>query len=149
MKKALLAGIAALLLATGAAHAAEDTRKWAWRCSFPHTPSDTMTRFFIASVAALSVLNASAAHAYPPRYYNCGKAFVKIQTFHGSAAHGRVFPTVWTISENWEKEDREKLSPISSLNFRCSKDDKCWLNGNRWNYARWQAVPSCRRMMSK
>ena len=37
---ALLTGIAALFLATGTAHAAEDTRKWAWRCSLPHTPSD-------------------------------------------------------------------------------------------------------------
>jgi hypothetical protein len=37
--KLFLSGIAALFLATGAAHAAEDT-KWAWRCSFPHTPSD-------------------------------------------------------------------------------------------------------------
>src|SRR6516165_461722 len=36
----LITGIAALFLATGAAHAAEDTRKWVWRCSFPHTPSD-------------------------------------------------------------------------------------------------------------
>jgi hypothetical protein len=35
-----IAGVAALLLATGAARAAEDTRKWIWRCSFPHTPSE-------------------------------------------------------------------------------------------------------------
>ena|SRR5215471_6802784 len=38
--RALIAGTAALLLATGAAHAIEDTRKWIWRCSFPHAPSD-------------------------------------------------------------------------------------------------------------
>jgi hypothetical protein len=38
--KLFLTGIATLFLATGAAHAAEDTRKWVWRCSFPHTPSD-------------------------------------------------------------------------------------------------------------
>jgi hypothetical protein len=63
------------------------------------------------------------------RGYTMVKPRTNYSTFHGSAAHGRVFPTVWTISENWEKEDREKLSPISSLNFRCTKDDKCWLNG--------------------
>jgi hypothetical protein len=37
MKTAFLTSIAALFLATGAVHA-EDTRKWIWRCSFPHTP---------------------------------------------------------------------------------------------------------------
>ena len=40
MRAAFLTGIAALFLATGAAHAAEDTRKWIWRCSFPHAPGD-------------------------------------------------------------------------------------------------------------
>jgi hypothetical protein len=88
-----------------------------------------MKKTLLTGIAAL-FLATGTAHAYPPRYYNCGKAFVKIQTFHGSAAHGRVFPTVWrTISENWEKEDRENLRPITSLNFRCTKEDKCWLNG--------------------
>ena len=87
-----------------------------------------MKKVLLASVAAL-FLATGTAHTYPPRYFNCGKAFVKIQTFHGSAAHGRVFPTVWTISENWEKEDRENLRPITSLNFRCTKEEKCWLNG--------------------
>jgi hypothetical protein len=69
----------------------------------------------------------AAAHAYPPRYYDCGKAFVKIQSGKGTAPSGRrVFPTTWTIQENWEKEDAENLPPIGSLNFRCTKDDKCW-----------------------
>jgi hypothetical protein len=62
------------------------------------------------------VLATGAAHAYPPRYYDCGKAFVKIQTDKGSAPSGRrVFPTTWIIQENWEKEDRENLRPITSL----------------------------------
>jgi hypothetical protein len=39
MKKTLLAGIAALLMATGTA-AADDTRKWIWRCALAHTPSE-------------------------------------------------------------------------------------------------------------
>ena len=39
MKKLALTAIAVLFLATGTAHAAEDTRKWIWRCSFPHTPN--------------------------------------------------------------------------------------------------------------
>jgi hypothetical protein len=91
-----------------------------------------MKKPLLTGIAAL-FLATGTAHAYPPRYYDCNKAFVKIQTFHGSAAHGRVFPTVWTISENWESG----LPPIDSLNFRCAKDDgkgprrqdKCWLNG--------------------
>src|SRR5262252_4640934 len=37
MKKLLLTSVAALFLTTGTAHA-EDTRKWIWRCSIPHTP---------------------------------------------------------------------------------------------------------------
>src|SRR5262245_14948172 len=82
-----------------------------------------MNRVFIAGVALL--LATGTAHAYPPRYYDCGKAFVKSQTAHGSAPHGRVFPTTWTISENWHRKDYE----IGSLNFRCTIDDKCWLNG--------------------
>ena len=49
MKKLLLAGIAALLLATGTAHAIDvvdgprgerDNRKWVWRCSLPRMPSE-------------------------------------------------------------------------------------------------------------
>jgi len=39
MKKTLFAGITALFLTTGTAHAAEDTRKWIWRCAIPHTPN--------------------------------------------------------------------------------------------------------------
>src|SRR5262245_41915836 len=64
IKKLLLTGIAALFLATGTAHAAEDitpavegcqagnqeacalvakdTRKWIWRCALVHTPSDEL-----------------------------------------------------------------------------------------------------------
>src|SRR5262249_20236982 len=38
MKKLLLTSAIVLFLATGAAHAAEDTRKWVWRCSIPHAP---------------------------------------------------------------------------------------------------------------
>ena len=40
MKKLLLTGIAALFLAMGTAHAAEDTRKWIRRCALVHTPSE-------------------------------------------------------------------------------------------------------------
>jgi len=91
-------------------------------------------KVFLTGIAVLFLTG--TAHAYPPRYYDCGKAFVKIQMFHGSAPHRRVFPMMWTISENWEKEDRENLPPISSLNFKCinqganylPKDEKCWLN---------------------
>jgi hypothetical protein len=86
-------------------------------------------RHLLIGIAAL-LLATGAAHAYPARYYDCGKAFVKIQTGKGTAPSGRrVFPTTWTIQENWEKEDAENLPPIDSLNFRCTKDDKCWLNG--------------------
>jgi hypothetical protein len=35
--RAVAITLATLFLATGAAHA-EDTRKWIWRCSIPHTP---------------------------------------------------------------------------------------------------------------
>jgi hypothetical protein len=35
------------------------------------------------------------AQAYPPRYYDCGRAFVRIQTGKGTAPSG-VFPTTWT-----------------------------------------------------
>jgi hypothetical protein len=73
--------------------------------------------WFAACCIAALFLATGAAHAYPPRYFNCGKAFVKIQTFHGSAAHGRVFPTVWTISENWEKEDRENFASYHFTEF--------------------------------
>src|SRR6516164_4323050 len=75
-----------------------------------------MKKTFLASIAVL-FLATGTAHAYPPRYYDCGKAFVKIQTFHGSAPHRRVFPTTWTIQENWEKEDAENVPEISSLNL--------------------------------
>jgi hypothetical protein len=39
MKKALIAGVALVLIATGTAPA-EDTRKWIWRCALVHTPSE-------------------------------------------------------------------------------------------------------------
>jgi len=56
-----------------------------------------MKELLLAGVAAL-FLATGAAHAYPPRYYDCGKAFVKIQTGKGTAPSGRrVFPTTWTI----------------------------------------------------
>jgi hypothetical protein len=89
-----------------------------------------MKQIFVAGVAAV-LLATETAHAYPPRYYDCGKAFVKIQTRKGTAPSGRrVFPTTWTIQENWEKEDRENLRPITSLNLRCTQvegewNDKC------------------------
>jgi hypothetical protein len=38
----------------------------------------------IAGCVAL-LLATGRAHAYPPRYYDCGKAFVKIQTGKGAA----------------------------------------------------------------
>jgi hypothetical protein len=43
-----------------------------------------MKELLLAGVAALFLATA-AAHAYPPRYYDCGKAFVKIQTGKGTA----------------------------------------------------------------
>jgi hypothetical protein len=91
-------------------------------------------RTLVGLVLALTI-SRGTAHAYPPRYYDCGNAFVKIQTDHGTAPSGRrVFPTTWTIQENWEKEDRQNLRPITSLNFKCKTtgeegEDKCWLNG--------------------
>jgi hypothetical protein len=95
---------------------------------------ETMKRLFLTSVAAL-FLATGTAHAYPPRYYDCGKAFVKIQAGKGTAPSGRrVFPTTWVIQENWEKQDAKNLPRIGSLNLRCIQDtgewsDKCWLNG--------------------
>jgi hypothetical protein len=83
----------------------------------------------ILLIAAL-LLTTGAAHAYPARYYDCGKAFVKEQMAHGTAPSGRrVFPMTWTIRENWEREDAENLPPIGSLNFKSNKDDKFRLNG--------------------
>ena len=40
VRQLLMASVAVLLLATGTAHAAEDTRKWIWRCALVHTPSE-------------------------------------------------------------------------------------------------------------
>jgi hypothetical protein len=59
-----------------------------------------MKKLFLTGIAAL-LLTTGTTHAYPPRYYDCGKAFVKIQTGKGTAPSGnRVFPTTWTIAEN-------------------------------------------------
>jgi len=90
MKAAIIAGCVVLFLATGAAHAvgtcavADPTgtplnirnvtatvREIAPSCQHKmrrantakDKPETTMTRFFIADIAALSVLSASAAHA--------------------------------------------------------------------------------------
>jgi hypothetical protein len=94
-----------------------------------------MKRLFLTGIAAL-FLATGTAHAYPARYYDCGRAFVKIQTFHGSAPSRRVFPTVWTISEKGDGKHPDDLGD-RALNFRCAKPsmvtqgdkDKCWLNG--------------------
>ena len=80
----------------------------------------------LTGIAAL-FLATGTAHAYPPRYYNCGKAFLKVQSGKGTAPSGRrVFPLTWTLQENWEKEDRENLVTLDylSINFRCTKDEK-------------------------
>jgi|SRR5215472_13922579 len=88
-----------------------------------------MKKLLLSSIAAL-FLTTGTAHAYNPIYYDCGVAFVKSQTHHGTGPSGRrVFPTTWTIQENWEKQDRENLPVISSLNFRCNKNSKCYFNG--------------------
>jgi hypothetical protein len=44
-----------------------------------------MKKILLTSVAAL-FLATGAAHAYPPRYYDCGKAFVRIQTGKGDGS---------------------------------------------------------------
>src|SRR5262249_35063382 len=81
-----------------------------------------MKKALLTGIATL-FLATGAAHAYPPRYYDCGKAFVKIQTGKGTAPSARrVFPTTWIIQENWEKEDAENLPSINSLSFRCKSD---------------------------
>ena len=80
-----------------------------------------MKKTLLIGIAVL-FLATGTAHAYPPHYYDCGMAFVKIQNGKGTAPSGRrVFPTTWTIQENWEKEDRENLPSIDSVNFRCTK----------------------------
>ena len=56
MKKLFLTGIAALFLATGAAHAAEDTRKWVWRCSFPHTQQSGQPDALEIGMGAIALL---------------------------------------------------------------------------------------------
>jgi hypothetical protein len=97
-----------------------------------------MKALFLTTIAAL-FLATGTANAYPPRYYDCGKAFVKIQTGAGSipGSH-RVFPTTWTVAENYEvtqNPDRTRdATELRSINLRCIqvKDkwiDKCSLNG--------------------
>jgi len=61
-----------------------------------------MKKLFLTSIAAL-FLATGTAHAYPAHYYDCGIVFLKIQTGKGTAPSGRrVFPTEWTIVENWK-----------------------------------------------
>src|SRR5947209_3775787 len=87
-----------------------------------------MKKLFLTGVTAL-FLATGAAHAYPPRYYDCGRAFLKVQAGKGTAPSGRrVFPRTFTIQENWEKEDRENLPELGSLVLRCTKFEKCWFN---------------------
>ena len=95
-----------------------------------------MKKTLLTGIAVLS-LATGAAYAYPPEYYDCGKAFITIVTNHGSAKHGRVFPRTWTIQENWEREDAKGLKPIDSISLKCNglgmvlslQSAKCSLNG--------------------
>jgi hypothetical protein len=94
-----------------------------------------MKRLLVTGVAVL-FLATGTAHAYHAEYYDCGKAFVKIETASGSTPRGRVFPRTWTILENWEREDAKNLDPIDTLNLKCvpdegpgSRNDRCRLNG--------------------
>jgi len=58
-----------------------------------------MKKLLLISIAAL-FLATGAAHAYPPRYYDCGRAFLKVQAGKGTAPSGRrVFPRTFTIQE--------------------------------------------------
>ena len=86
-------------------------------------------RPLLSGIAAL-FLATGAAHAYPPRYYNCDRAFVKIQAGKGTAPSGRrMFPRTFTIQENAEMEDRKNLPELGSFNFKCTKFEQCWFNG--------------------
>jgi hypothetical protein len=115
-------------------------------------------RAIAVAISAL-LLATAAAHAYPPRYYNCGPVFLRIQTGAGSVhdANGnftkRVFPTEWKIIENWKvtdpnTDDKDALAkaarawgaPGEKLNLKCtdtgegsyapnSVRDKCRFNG--------------------
>jgi hypothetical protein len=88
-----------------------------------------MKKPILTGIAAL-FLATGTAHAYPPHYYNCGRVFLKTQTGHGTLPSGRrYFPTVWTVSENAEWEDRRSLPEIGSFNFKSTKDGKYWFNG--------------------
>jgi hypothetical protein len=96
-----------------------------------------MKKTLLTGIAAL-FLATGTAHAYPPRYYDCGKAFLKIQTGAGSIAGShRVFPTYWNIAENYkvtQNPDRKRPIELHSINLKCAQvkdewDDKCTLNG--------------------
>ena len=114
-----------------------------------------MKRLFLTSIAAL-LLATGTAHAYPPRYYNCGAVFLRIQTGAGSVPGDdgtysyRVFPTEWKIMENYkvtqpDTDDKHALAKAKaawgknfpSLNLKCTDTgkgnnelrDKCYFNG--------------------
>src|SRR5262249_34982908 len=111
----------------------------------------TMKKLLLTVIAALFLTG--SAHAYPADYYDCGKAFVKIQTHHGSAPHGRVFPRTWTIQENWEREDAKNLTPIKSVNLKCTgfgmvlslEAEKCSLNGTLCRHINENQLPDWMR----
>jgi hypothetical protein len=98
-----------------------------------------MKKQFLTGIAAL-FLATGTAHAYPPRYYDCGKVFLKIQTGAGTAhpSGRRVFPTTWTVAENTRlTQDRDDAKNVLPLSLKCIEnkalegkwDDKCSYNG--------------------
>jgi hypothetical protein len=110
-----------------------------------------MKKLFLPSIAAL-LLATGTAHAYAPRYYDCGSVFLRIQTGAGSVRSSdgtyryRVFPTEWKIIENWkvtqpDEGDKnavaktKKEDNLSRLNLKCMDTgnldlrDKCRFNG--------------------
>jgi hypothetical protein len=112
-----------------------------------------MKKTLLTIIAAL-FLATGTAHAYPPRYYDCGAVFLRIQTGAGSVHNDdgtysyRVFPTEWKIIENYkvtqpDTDDKHALAKAnaawgknpSSLNLKCTDTgnsdlrDKCRFNG--------------------
>ena len=117
-----------------------------------------MKKTLLTGIAAL-FLATGTAHAYPPRYYDCGAVFLRIQTGAGSVrgdgdndgTHSyRVFPTEWRIIENYKvtqpgTDHKHALAKakiawgknLSSLNLKCTDTgkgnnelrDKCYFNG--------------------
>jgi hypothetical protein len=89
-----------------------------------------MKRLLIAGIAAL-FLATGAAHAYPANYYDSGIVFLKIQMGKGRAPSGRrVFPTEWTIVENWKvTQDHDGDAKEVPLNLRCPANGNCRFNG--------------------